>query len=89
MSQARLGALREQLLETEQALKDKKCAGRPDVGASGTTAPAIAGLSAPDFEARVTDAVAMIVVKKPRGAALGSGFFVTPRLVVTNRHVIR
>jgi S1-C subfamily serine protease len=39
-------------------------------------------------EARLEDAVVMVVAPAKQGMSIGTGFFISPTLIVTNRHVI-
>lgn len=93
-------ALERQLEERRRLLEGNVCvadpAQRPRIGPDRAASPPPAAVPPPPggqpFQGTLADlltqAVVLVLVKQPNGSSMGTGFFITPDLIVTNRHVI-
>ncbi len=94
-------ALERRIAEARQALEGNVCvadpATMPRLGPDRAAPVPPASLPPPapgrepfsgDLAGLLDQGVVLVIVRKPDGVGTGSGFFVTPELIVTNRHVV-
>lgn len=76
-------------LSSESSQRNAKASSAPALAGNAVSGPSVPALKNTELAARLEQATAMVLVENSKGLSTGTGFFISPNLLITNHHVVQ